>query len=87
MTITHKDFFRLLPRALNGLEYSQDRNEIRVINDEKEVLIRISDEGSRQLGIMKLPRTKVEIELNGYITQEAEQFIYRFDLAYQKGGG
>ena len=30
MTITHKEFLRLLPKALNGLSYQQDENQILV---------------------------------------------------------
>ena len=87
MTITHKDFFRLLPRALNGLEYSVSGKEVTVIDGEKQVYIRISDEGVRQLASVKFPRTEVEIELLGFNDAEAGRFIARFDLAYQKGGG
>ncbi len=87
MTITHKDFFRLLPRALNGLEYSVSGNEIAVIDGTKQVQIRISDEEVRQLASVKFPRTKVEIELLGFGEDEAGQFVTRFDLAYRKGGG
>ena len=87
MTITHRDFFRLLPRALGGLDYEQNANTISVRQDEKEVLIRISEQGVRQIALLKLPRTQVEIELLGFSDDEAKRFLSRFDLAYQKGGG
>ena len=87
MTITHKEFLRLLPKALNGLSYQQDENQILVKDGDGLIRITLSEESIRKIASLSLPTTFVHIELTGYRESGAEKFMSRFDLAYQKGGG
>ena len=87
MTITHKEFLRLLPKALNGLSYQQDENQILVKDGDGLIRITLSEESIRKIASLSLPTTFVHIELTGYSESGAKRFMSRFDLAYQKGGG
>ena len=87
MTITHKEFLRLLPKALNGRHFTKNGNQI-VIDDEGILLhINLSKESVRNIASLSLPTTAVKIELIDMQEKDASKFMARFDLAYHKGGG
>jgi hypothetical protein len=87
MTITHKEFLRLLPKALSGLAFKINGNRIILNDDGRSVVIDLSTESIRKIGSLALPTTNVQIELLSFDEAESLQFMSRFDLAYQKGGG
>ena len=87
MTITHKEFFRLLPKALAGLPYQKNANQIRVTDGDSMIRITLAEESTRKLASLSLPMTQVHIELDNVEEADMDRFISRFKLAYQKGGG
>ena len=87
MSITHKDFFRLLPRAVNGVPVTRRDNQAHIATEAGRVKITLAPESIRKLGLMEFPVTGVIIEFSGFSTAEKAAFLSRFDLAYQKGGG
>ena len=87
MTITHKDFFRLLPKALKNKEYFISGRRVTVSQGECSVNINLSAETGRQLGALVVPVIQVEIIFTGYSEVDITRFLQHFDLAYQKGGG
>ena len=87
MSITHKDFFRLLPRAVNGVPVTRRDNQAHIATEAGRVKITLAPESIRKLGLMEFPVTGVTIEFSGFSTAEQAAFLSRFDLAYQKGGG
>jgi hypothetical protein len=87
MTITHKDFLRLLPKAIAGLSYQKAGNQIEILDNGRSIKISLSNESIRKIASLCLPVTNVRIELNDFQTEDSIGFISRFDLAYQKGGG
>ena len=87
MSITHKDFFRLLPRAVNGAPVARRGNRADIATGAGRVTITLAPETVRKLGLMKFPVTLVSIEFSGFAPDEQAAFLARFDLAYQRGGG
>lgn len=87
MTITHADFFRILPKAINHREYFITDNQISVTVPTGSIRIRLSPEKHKVIGSLRLPVTNVEIEIDGFSTRQTEQFFQQFDLSFQKGGG
>ena len=87
MSITHKDFFRLLPRAVNGAPVACDGNQAHIATEAGRVKITLAPERVRKLGLMEFPVTPVSIEFDGFNPADQTAFLSRFDLAYQKGGG
>ena len=87
MSITHKDFFRLLPQAVNGAPVTRMDNQAHIATAAGLVKITLAPERVRKLGLMEFPVTPVNIEFDGFNPAEQAVFLSRFDLAYQKGGG
>ncbi|HKK15530.1 MAG TPA: hypothetical protein VJ981_02420 [Gammaproteobacteria bacterium] len=87
MTITHADFFRLLPRALDKENYAVSGNMVKSTDGVISMRITLSPEQSWRIGALSLPKTQVVIEIEGCDEQEAQRRINRFDQSYQKGGG
>ncbi len=87
MSITHRDFFRLLPRAVNGAPVTRRGNQADIATGAGRVKITLAPESVRKLGLMEFPVTPVSIEFDGFNPADQEAFLTRFDLAYQKGGG
>ena len=87
MSITHKDFFRLLPRAVNGAPITRQDNQAHIETEAGQVKITLAPERVRKLGMMEFPVTQVSIEFRDFTPARQTAFLTRFDLAYQRGGG
>jgi len=87
MTLTHADFFRLLPTALKGIEYTVAGDAIRFRLGEMQATITLAPEARRTIGALELPLTKIRFVFDGAGKEAIREFFERFDLAYRKGGG
>jgi len=87
MTITHADFFRLLPLAINGLEWHRNGNTVLIEDNHRTVCIVLEPEKIKEIGSLSLPITKIRIQCDGFTQEELRGFLQRFDLSYQRGGG
>ena len=87
MTITHKDFFRLLPRALRDRGYTVSGGRISVEDPDGMIDITLSGEKTRSIASLKLPVTDIEFVFKGFTQDQVDAFMKSFDLSYQKGGG
>lgn len=87
MTITHADFFRILPKALGSDQYQRDGNRISFIQPACSMTINVSPERRWQIAGLELPVTDVEIIIEGCSEEETISILKRFELSFQKGGG
>ena len=87
MTISHADFLRSLPAALNNAAYKINGNEITVEWENRGLQIILSGESVRSFGPVLLPVTHVEYVFSGYSEPEIQQFLEHFDMCYRRGGG
>jgi hypothetical protein len=87
MSISREEFMRLLPHALGPLQLSGQGPEIIATDAGRTLRIRVSELGRRRLGILELPRIRVQMEFEGFDPSGRERFLSRFDLAFLKGGG
>ena len=87
MTITHRDFFRILPKALKSYLYQQHKNVISVALDEGEIVIILAEERLRQIASLSLPMTNVTFQIKNVAKKTKKAFFKQFDRAYQSGGG
>lgn len=87
MSITHRDFFRLLPRAAGAGAVTRQGNRASIETGAGRVEINLASETVRKLGAMEFPVTQVSIEFSGFNPSDREAFLSRFDLAYQRSGG
>jgi hypothetical protein len=87
MAITPGDFFRLLPRALDGLTYAAGRDHVAVGDAAHGVAISIRPLEPRRIALLVIERCEVVLAFKGYDAAERQTFLERFDRAYHRGGG
>ncbi len=87
MSITHREFFRLLPRAVDNAPVSRQNGRVIVYANEGRVAIFLAAETLRKLAMLELPVTEITLEFTDFTDAAREAFLARFDLAFQKGGG
>ncbi len=87
MSISHRDFFRILPGALETTDYRIDGNTVSVGEGRRRLEIVLSPETERRIALLSLPVTQVSLEFVGYDAEEAAAALGRFDRAFQRGGG
>jgi hypothetical protein len=82
-----EEFRRLLPAALGGIEFAGDGDRITARDGHRSVDIEVAPQPPRRLAAMSLPVIRVRLRLDGFADAEADRFLARFRLAYQRGGG
>jgi hypothetical protein len=87
MTISHAEFFRTLPAALNNAAYKLRGSEAVIEVKGKRLTILLSPESTRRFGPIPLPVTHIELEFDGYSREEREKFLAHFNNCYRRGGG
>jgi len=87
MTISHRDFFRILPGALETDDFRVDGNCVTAYGGCRRLEIILSPEAQRKIALLTLPVTRVSLEFVGYSAEEAAAALGRFDRAFQRGGG
>ena len=87
MTISHSDFFRILPKALKSYPYEQVDNVITITLDEGEISITLSEQRHRQIASLSLPVTDVTFRLKYVAESTKKNFFEQFDREYLRGGG
>ena len=95
MTISHRDFFRILPKALKSYLYQHHENVITVAlnegqnnnKEESKIVIILAEERLRQIAALSLPLTTVTFQIKNVPKNTKKEFFKQFDLAYQRGGG
>jgi hypothetical protein len=87
MSISHNDFFRILPKALDGEDYRVDGNRIVAGSGGRRLEITVSEESRRRIALLSLPVTHVRLDFIGYREDEAAAALAKFDRGFQRGGG
>ncbi len=87
MGITHSEFFRTLPAALEGYRYTVLDNLVRIALNGGEVQLELAAQTVRRLGSFRLPVTPVEVRFTDVPEPLAADFLDQFDLHFRRGGG
>ncbi len=87
MSISHSDFFRLLPKAVKSYRYQQGDNHIKVFMHDGEICLSLSEERVRKIASLSLPVTDVTFQIKNVAEKTKNEFFKQFDRAYQRGGG
>ncbi|MCY4211479.1 MAG: hypothetical protein OXE97_10630 [Gammaproteobacteria bacterium] len=87
MSITHKEFLRLLPLAVQGASVNRRDNRLTVKTASGRLTITLAPQTTRKLGLLEFPVTTVTMEFHDFNPSDQAAFLKRFDLAYQRGGG
>ena len=87
MAITPADFFRLLPRALDGQPYVATADTVTLGDDGHGVAIAIRVLEPRRIALLVIERCAVTMTFKGCSPAERQGFLERFDRAFHRGGG
>ena len=88
LATSRTEFFRNLAVALRGLDHKIDGDHITVGSGNKKIDLKLSPLPHRQLSpLLKLERWHLSMEFTGYSEKARDDFLARFDLAFQRGGG
>ena len=82
-TTTRADFVRLLPAATGASEVREIDGEFRG----RGWRIRLIPIAPLEIGLVRLERHRVVIEFDGMDQADQDDFMSRFTLHYQRGGG
>ena len=85
MAITHRDFLRLLRRALGGRELASRDGAVTLDEGRRVLEITLSPESQRRIGMLALPVTEVRFRYTGYA--DPARHLARLERSFQRGGG
>ena len=87
MGVTHAEFFRVLPVALGTEAYSSDGARVVWEDGTRRLEITVGPEGTRQIALLRLPRTEVALSFSGFSDAARAAALAVFDRAFQRAGG
>jgi hypothetical protein len=88
MSITHADFFRLLPAAIVPYDSRVNGDSVEIFLEQRRVIITLGTEQQRRItGLLSLPRTQVGFAFEQFSDAQREAFMHRFDRYFHRGGG
>ena len=85
MAITHRDFVRLLVRALGHDKFKLVNGKISVTDGARKLEITLSEESERRIALVALPVTFVRFAFTGY--DDAAGEMAHIEFHFQRGGG
>ncbi len=85
--LTHTEFFRSLPAAIENHPYRVDGNRVTMDYDDRRVEIELSPEQKRKIALLEVPYTNLHFVFKGFSQQEVDAFMHRFNLYFRRGGG
>ena len=86
MGITRADFFRLLPASVGHAPFRIEGDEIHG-DGAPSWRIRLRDMPQRRIALVALPVLDVELVIDAPSGAEAQAFVDRFLLGFQRAGG
>ncbi len=87
MGLSQRDFFRIFPAVIRGRPFERLSDGVLYEESGRRVLVRISAESERRLGVLRIPVTIVRLQFDGHTREEADKFMARFDRHFHRGGG
>ena len=88
MSISHKDFYRLLPIALKNLDYEiSDHDQINILYENGKIEIIPGIEHKRKIASLELPVLYIVFTFIDLSPEKISLFFSNFSRTYQRGGG
>jgi hypothetical protein len=86
--ISHGDFFRIIPKLFPNADLTVFDEGAKIEwCDGRVVMIILSEEKVRNLGLLKFPMTDVHFSFYECSQKFLDEFMVVFDRGFQKGGG
>ncbi len=87
MSISHADFYRLLPKVLETYKYSIKSPVINVNIKNGKLIIQLNEQTTHKIASLELPSTKVDFEFINVEENDIDNFFKEFEITYRRGGG
>lgn len=88
MGVTHAEFFRVLPRVVEGMAVHTEGRIVTASGVGRRVEFVLGEEGRRRVGpTFAMPVTPVDIRLYGFDESAASAFLAKYDHHFFRGGG
>ncbi len=88
MALTHRDFFRLVPKAFPDGNYRLlPTGLVRNESEGRKLAITLGPQGERRIALLSIATTPVTLTFTGYADDQRTATLIEFDRAFQKGGG
>ena len=86
--LTHAEFFRSLPAAIEHRDYHVAGDRVQVeYDDGRQVTFVLGPEQRRRIALLSMPYCEIRFEFSGFSDQQLQAFTHRFDLYFRRGGG
>lgn len=87
MTITRADFRRVLPAAVNHVQFTEEGDNFVHGDGARGWRINVAPIPELRLGLIRLERHQVDFKFTGYSADEIADFMARFEAHFRRGGG
>ncbi len=87
MSSSLNEFYRLVPRLLEGINYRLEANSVSFDYEDGNISIRTGVQREKKIASLVLPLIEVTIEFSALDETSIEQFLHHFGKIYQRGGG
>jgi hypothetical protein len=87
MGVSHREFWQSLPAAVAGRDYVVDGDRVTIGVGGGTVVLTLGPERTRRIAALSLPATVIELRFDGVGEDDRTQFLRRFDIGFQRGGG
>jgi len=90
MTISHAEFYRLIVRSIQKMSdviINKNESIVKFPFCNGEITIELGNQTSRGIGSLILPVTVIKINFNNLSNDEIDEYLYKFNITFQRGGG
>jgi len=87
MTLSRAEFLRGLPGAAGTADFVTDAHGVRSRDPGPRWRIALESLPDLSLGMIRLPRQRVEVYFSGFDDDAARKWLARFELYYRRAGG
>ncbi len=87
MSLTHDDFFRIIPRAFGTEDFKKTDTGAVLVDGNRRFEISLGPERIRKIALLEMQVCDLRLELSGYSETERDAALHRFELMFRKGGG
>ena len=87
MSISHADFYRILPKALHSYTYQTSPPNIIVDMPDGKLTISLATQTVHKIASLELPSTQIDFMFDNIKKEDIESFFKQFELSFRRGGG
>lgn len=87
MGVTHAEFFKSLPAAIEYRDYSVAGSLVTIAFEGRQVEITLGVQQVRRIALLEIPYVAVDFCFKDFSEEQMNTFMDRFNLYFRRGGG